>query len=143
LGGTPEVVRAAVRAAQQTYNGLHFAGFHHGYFSDEDIGNVIKEINYSKADCLFVGMPTPRKENFLAKYRSAIDAPFVMGVGGSFDVLAGKVDRAPHWLRSSGFEWLFRLLQEPRRMFWRYLSTNSIFLFLVMQALFKAMRTAR
>ena len=143
LGGTLEVVTAAVRAAQQTHDGLHFAGFHHGYFLDEEISNVIKEINYSRADCLFVGMPTPRKENFLAKYRSVIDAPFVMGVGGSFDVLAGKVDRAPHWLRTSGFEWLFRLLQEPRRLFWRYVSTNSKFLILVMQAIFKAMRTVR
>ena len=67
---------------------------------------------------------TKRKERFLAKYRDALDVPFIMGVGGSFDVLAGKVNRAPSWMQRAGLEWAYRLLQEPGRMWRRYLSTN-------------------
>jgi N-acetylglucosaminyldiphosphoundecaprenol N-acetyl-beta-D-mannosaminyltransferase len=85
---------------------------------------VVAAIGASGADCLFVGMPTPRKERFLARYRDTLNVPFIMGVGGSFDVLAGKVNRAPSWMQRTGLEWAFRLLQEPGRMWWRYATTN-------------------
>src|SRR6516225_9083210 len=81
----------------------------------------------SGADCLFIGLPTPRKERFLAAYRDRLGVPFIMGVGGSFDVLAGEVTRAPQAMQKFGLEWLYRIYQEPRRMWWRYFRTNTIF----------------
>jgi N-acetylglucosaminyldiphosphoundecaprenol N-acetyl-beta-D-mannosaminyltransferase len=72
-------------------------------------------------------MPTPRKERFLASYRDQLGVPFIMGIGGSLDVIAGHVRRAPPYMQSIGLEWLYRVYQEPRRMWWRYLRTNTIF----------------
>lgn len=138
LGATQEVVDAAADAARKAYPGLEFAGLHHGYFRVDDAQPIIADINASKADCLFIGMPTPYKERFLAKYRQQIDAAFVMGVGGSFDVLSGKTARAPGWMQRSGLEWLFRTLQEPRRLIWRYAETNVRFLALLLQELLRA-----
>jgi len=124
LGATAEVVARAADVAQERFPGLEFAGIRDGYFDAAEEPAVVEAIRASGADCLFVGMPTPRKERFLAKYRDALDVPFIMGVGGSFDVLAGKVERAPEWMQRTGFEWLHRLLQEPGRMWRRYASTN-------------------
>ena len=72
-------------------------------------------------------MPTPRKERFLAAYRDRLGVPFIMGIGGSLDVIAGHVRRAPAMMQSMGFEWLYRTYQEPRRMWWRYAKTNTLF----------------
>ena len=89
--------------------------------------DVVREIRDSGADCLFIGMPTPRKERFLAAHRDALNVPFIMGVGGAFDVLSGRVQRAPLRMQALGLEWLFRIYQEPRRMWWRYAKTNALF----------------
>jgi N-acetylglucosaminyldiphosphoundecaprenol N-acetyl-beta-D-mannosaminyltransferase len=124
LGATPEVLSRAVEVAQQRFPGLRLAGARDGFFSDEEEAGVVAAIRASKADCLFVGMPTPRKERFLARYRDDLNVPFIMGVGGSFDVLAGHVSRAPLWMQKSGLEWLHRVLQEPGRMWKRYATTN-------------------
>lgn len=124
LGATPEVVARAADVARQRFPGIDFAGVRDGYFDAAGERDVVEAIRASGADCLFVGMPTPRKERFLAQYRDALNVPFIMGVGGSFDVLAGKVDRAPPWMQRTGLEWLHRLLQEPGRMWRRYASTN-------------------
>lgn len=133
LGAEEEVVQQAVSIAKQKFPGLEFAGFRNGYFSKEQEDSVIEEINASGADCLFIGMPTPRKERFLAAYADILRPPFLMGVGGSFDVIAGKVSRAPVVMQKWGLEWLHRLLQEPRRMAWRYISTNSVFAVLLVR----------
>ncbi|HWJ20699.1 MAG TPA: WecB/TagA/CpsF family glycosyltransferase, partial [Geobacterales bacterium] len=90
-------------------------------------GEVVEQIIKSKADCLFIAMPTPRKERFLAAYRDHLGVPFIMGVGGSLDVIAGHVQRAPPNMQSMGLEWLYRVYQEPRRMWWRYVKTNTLF----------------
>jgi N-acetylglucosaminyldiphosphoundecaprenol N-acetyl-beta-D-mannosaminyltransferase len=135
LGATAEVVQRAADVTSRLYPTLQFAGLHDGYFKAESEDEIVAAINESRADCLFVGMPTPRKERFLAAHRRAIDAPFVMGVGGSFDVLAGKVARAPTWAQRAGLEWAFRVAQEPRRMIGRYLSTNTVFLALMLREL--------
>ena len=137
LGATPDVVRRAATAARTAYPALEIADIHDGYFDTRDEDSIVDAINASGADCLFVGMPTPRKEHFLATYRTAIEAPFVMGVGGSFDVLAGKVQRAPRWVQHAGLEWAFRVVQEPRRMIGRYLSTNAIFMALMLRELIR------
>lgn len=135
LGATRDVVEAAARAALRAYPPLEIAGTVDGYFSHDKIPDIVGAINESGADCLFVGMPTPRKEQFLAAHRHEINAPFVMGVGGSFDVMAGKVIRAPHWIQNAGFEWLFRTAQEPGRLTWRYANTNTRFLFILFKEL--------
>lgn len=135
LGATAEVVQRSADAARRSYPGLEIAGMHDGYFTAADEDEIVAAINSSGADCLFVGMPTPRKERFLAAHRKAIDAPFVMGVGGSFDVMAGKVARAPWWVQRAGLEWAFRVAQEPRRMIGRYLSTNTVFFALMVREL--------
>ena len=111
------------------------AGYRDGYFSADDEEAVVRDIVASGADCLFVAMPTPRKERFLAKHRDALNVPFVMGVGGSFDVIAGFVDRAPSVMQRYGLEWLYRIYQEPRRMWWRYARTNTIFAAMLLSSL--------
>ncbi len=138
LGATPEVLQHAAAAAVERFPGLRLAGTHHGYFGPEQESAVIEAIAAAEPDCLFVGMPTPRKERFLRRQRGTLHVPFVMGVGGSFDVLAGKVRRAPTWMQSRGLEWAYRLYQEPSRMWWRYARTNAVFGFLLLQALMRS-----
>jgi N-acetylglucosaminyldiphosphoundecaprenol N-acetyl-beta-D-mannosaminyltransferase len=127
LGATGEVLQLAVAQAQTRHPGLRFAGFRDGYFKPGEEADVVREIRDSGADCLFIGMPTPRKERFLAAHRDALNVPFIMGVGGAFDVLSGRVQRAPLRMQALGLEWLFRIYQEPRRMWWRYARTNLLF----------------
>ena len=134
LGAKQEVLEQAMAEAQRRWPGLQFAGARNGYYGKEDEAAIVKMIQVSRADCLFLAMPTPRKERFLAAHADQANVPFIMGVGGSVDVLAGQVSRAPLWMQKAGLEWLHRLLQEPRKMFWRYVSTNSAFIFLVLRA---------
>ena len=133
LGATSQVVQSAANNLAQRFPGLQFAGVHHGYFTPDQEADIVEIISASGADCLFIGIPTPRKERFLNNYRDVLTVPFIMGVGGAFDVMAGKVRRAPMWMQRSGMEWLYRVYQEPRRMWWRYLSTNTIFVGLLLQ----------
>lgn len=124
LGARPEVLATAVATLARRHPNLQLAGYRDGYFAEADEPAVVAAIRHSGADCLFVGMPTPRKERFMATHRTALGVPFVMGVGGGIDVLAGLVRRAPAAWQRTGFEWLYRTLQEPRRMWRRYLTTN-------------------
>jgi N-acetylglucosaminyldiphosphoundecaprenol N-acetyl-beta-D-mannosaminyltransferase len=128
LGARQEVVEACVGKIREAYPRTRIAGYRNGYFNDGEVPNIIDEINSSRADILFVGIPTPEKEYFTYNNRDKLKVPVVQGVGGSFDVVAGLVKRAPRWMQQSGLEWFFRVIQEPRRMFWRYFSTNSIFI---------------
>ncbi|MCC2096872.1 MAG: WecB/TagA/CpsF family glycosyltransferase [Hyphomicrobiales bacterium] len=134
LGAEEHVLETAVSRLVHRNPGLRFAGWHHGYFGN-DVDAVIEDIRKAKPDCLFLAMPTPAKERFMARWRKEIDVPFVMGIGGTIDVVAGKVTRAPQIWQKTGFEWLYRVLQEPRRMWKRYLSTNSAFAWLLLKAL--------
>ena len=124
LGATEAVLDQAVDELGRRHPGLELAGIRNGYFSAEEEPDVVAAINASGADCLFIGMPTPRKERFLAAHRGELNVPFIMGVGGGIDVLAGHVNRAPHWVQRGGLEWAFRIVQEPRRMWRRYFDTN-------------------
>ncbi|MEO1045703.1 MAG: WecB/TagA/CpsF family glycosyltransferase [Pseudomonadota bacterium] len=134
LGARQDVLERAIATAQKRWPGLAMAGSRNGYFGPEDEADIVADIRASGADCLFIAMPTPRKERFLARYAREVEVPFIMGVGGSVDVLAGHVSRAPGWMQRNGLEWLHRLIQEPRKMFWRYASTNGRFLALVLGA---------
>lgn len=135
LGATRQTLELAVKRTQEQYPGTHFAGWRDGYFSAAEEYRVVDDIRNSGADCLFIGMPTPRKERFLAKYRDELDVPFIMGVGGSFDILAGRIQRAPEKIQRLGLEWLYRIYQEPRRMWWRYAKTNTLFIGILAQAI--------
>jgi len=127
LGARPEVLETALNKLRQRHPNIEIAGSHHGYFKPDQEAEIIEAIRAAQPDCLFVGMPTPRKERFLARHRAALEVPFVMGVGGGIDILAGHVRRAPDFWQRNGMEWLYRVLQEPRRMWWRYLSTNLLY----------------
>jgi N-acetylglucosaminyldiphosphoundecaprenol N-acetyl-beta-D-mannosaminyltransferase len=127
LGARPDVLALAEEKVMQRFPTLRIAGSRNGYFRRAEEEEIVDNIRAARPDCLFVGMPTPHKERFMATYCSALDVPFVMGVGGGIDILAGHVERAPAKWQRSGFEWLYRVVQEPRRMWWRYLSTNVAF----------------
>jgi|SRR5579871_6720108 len=127
LGATDRVLQKMIFNLRSEYPNLQIAGWHNGYFGPEDDAGVVDSIRHSGADCLFLGLPTPRKERLLAQYKDDFGVPFIMGVGGSFDVLAGAVHRAPRWMQNAGLEWFYRAYQEPRRMLWRYFSTNVLF----------------
>jgi N-acetylglucosaminyldiphosphoundecaprenol N-acetyl-beta-D-mannosaminyltransferase len=135
LGAKPDVLRAAAERVRQRHPAIRFAGLQDGYFKPESEPEVVRAIRTSGADCLFIGMPTPRKERFLAAHRDELETPFIMGVGGSFDVLAGAVQRAPLHMQQLGLEWLYRIYQEPRRMWWRYAKTNALFAGMLARAL--------
>ncbi len=135
LGARDDVLTQAITKLQTDHPGLVIAGCRNGYFTAEEEEQVVAEIAGSGADCLFVAISSPTKERFLHQHRDQLGVPFLMGVGGSLDVVAGKVSRAPVWMRRSGLEWLYRLAQEPRRMWRRYLVTNTIFLFLLLAEL--------
>lgn len=134
LGARADVLQRAADRVRERHPGLEFAGLQDGYFTREQEPAVVRAIRDSGADCLFIGMPTPRKERFLAAHRDELATPFVMGVGGSFDVLAGVVRRAPRLVQRLGCEWLYRVIQEPRRMWWRYARTNTLFAGILAQA---------
>lgn len=127
LGARADVVRHAAERLTARHPGLDLAGWRDGYFRPGDEPSVVAAINASGADCLFVALPTPMKERFLFRNRVRLETPVIMGVGGSLDVVAGRVARAPGWAQRAGLEWLFRLMQEPVRMGRRYLVTNTIF----------------
>jgi N-acetylglucosaminyldiphosphoundecaprenol N-acetyl-beta-D-mannosaminyltransferase len=137
LGATPGVVRKARATVTAKHPTIRFAGMHDGYFDANREPQVVEEIRSSEAYCLFIAMPTPRKERFLAAYRDQLGVPFIMGVGGSFDVLAGEVTRAPLLMQKLALEWLYRVYQEPRRMWWRYCRTNTIFAGMMISALMR------
>jgi N-acetylglucosaminyldiphosphoundecaprenol N-acetyl-beta-D-mannosaminyltransferase len=132
LGATQQVVDTVVQRVRQRYPRLRIVGSRNGYFPDEQAGGVAEEIRASRADLLFVAMTSPRKELFLDRFGATLNVRVCHGVGGSFDVLAGKVRRAPRIWQRLGLEWLYRVVQEPRRMWKRYLVTNIAFLHLVL-----------
>ena len=132
LGATEEVVSKTVEVIKSQNPNLNIAGYHDGYFwQDEEA--VVTKIRESGAKLLFVAITSPKKENFINKWQDKLGVDFVMGVGGTFDVVAGKVKRAPQWMQKAGLEWLYRVLQEPGRMWKRYLITNSKFAYLLIK----------
>jgi N-acetylglucosaminyldiphosphoundecaprenol N-acetyl-beta-D-mannosaminyltransferase len=134
LGATEEVLTATIRRIRSDYPRLEIAGHHHGYFTPEEEPAIAHAIAEAQPDILLVGMTSPRKEHFLARWSESLAVPVCHGVGGSFDVVAGKVERAPLGWQRLGLEWLYRVKQEPRRLWRRYLVTNTAFCALVARA---------
>ena len=144
LGARPDVLARAIQRLSDRFPGLKVAGVHHGYYAPSEENGIVESIRECQPDCLFVGMPTPQKERFMANHHHDLAVPFTMGIGGGIDILAGHVRRAPLLWQRLGLEWLFRLLQEPRRMWRRYLTTNSAFLILLLgEAVRRAFRSRR
>ncbi len=135
LGARAEVLARAEAEICDLYPGIEIAGRHHGYFGAEGEEDVVESIAAATPDLLSSPSRRPRRSSSSRATVSGCELPFVMGVGGSFDVLAGEKRRAPKWMRSAGLEWFYRLIQEPRRMAGRYVVGNTQFLLLVLRAL--------
>lgn len=133
FGAREEIAIKTVENFKEKYPSLKVAGYRNGYFSQEEESQVSEMIRKSRADILFVGISSPIKEIFLSKWMNYMQIPFCMGVGGSFDIIAGKTKRAPEWMQEAGLEWFYRVLQEPQRMWKRYATTNSIFVWMVLK----------
>jgi N-acetylglucosaminyldiphosphoundecaprenol N-acetyl-beta-D-mannosaminyltransferase len=142
LGARDEVVRGVKDHYERTLPGLQIAGYRNGYWTQQEEAEVVKLIAKSRPDLLFVAITSPKKEQFLGRYQAEMKIPFAMGVGGTFDVVIGKVKRAPVWMQQSGLEWFYRFLQEPRRMFRRYFIDDLAFFWLLfMEMIRKLMRS--
>lgn len=128
LGAEESVVQEVHRRYAERLPALQFAGVRNGYWTADEEEAVVEQVAASRADLLFVAISSPKKERFLGRHQQRMRVPFAMGVGGSFDVAAGKVQRAPRWMQLSGLEWFFRFLQEPRRMARRYFVEDMAFL---------------
>lgn len=137
LGARHDVLSKAVAALRAQHPRLELAGYRNGYFTDVEAPAVAAEIRRTSPDILLVAISSPRKEHFLGAYREVIGAPFVMGVGGAVDILAGVTRRAPAIAQRAGLEWAFRLVQEPRRLIRRYALTNTRFIAMVARAWFQ------
>lgn len=137
LGAKEDVLKRMLRRISSRYPDIRVAGYRDGYFGDDQREEVAETIRRSKADMLFIGMSSPRKEDFLARWSRFVEVPVCHGVGGSFDVLAGKVKRAPGFFQKAGLEWLYRVFQEPRRLGRRYLVTNTVGIGLLVREIFR------
>lgn len=130
LGTTQERLDVLERVIRARYPKVVIAGTRNGFFKGKD-DEVIQQIRAAKADLLLVGMPAPFKEIWCEQHREALATPVMLGVGGAFDVMAGFVPRAPRLMQEAGLEWAWRLAMEPRKLWKRYLVTNSAFLALL------------
>jgi N-acetylglucosaminyldiphosphoundecaprenol N-acetyl-beta-D-mannosaminyltransferase len=129
LGGSPVINDMACLKLQRQYPRLRIVGRQHGFF-DNSV-TVIDQINRSGADILFAAMGSPKQEFWIAENRSAIDAYFCMGIGGTLDVVSGNVRRAPKIFRQTGTEFFYRLISDPKR--WRRQTSLPLFLFSVLR----------
>lgn len=116
LGARPEVLEKTVLNVLGRHPMLRVSGYRHGYFSQEETAEVVSNISKVKPDILLVALGVPRQETFIRENLKELNVPVSIGVGGSFDVLAGVVKRAPLWMQRYGLEWLYRLYKEPWRL---------------------------
>ncbi|MHB2021571.1 MAG: WecB/TagA/CpsF family glycosyltransferase, partial [Candidatus Xenobia bacterium] len=126
LGARPGVAEETAGWIRRHHPNLPVAGVQHGYFERDD--DVVRQIKASGADVLLVGMGAPRQDLWIARHLRECGVTLAMGVGGLFDFYSGRIPRAPAWMRSCGLEWVWRLYQEPGRMWRRYLIGNLVFL---------------
>lgn len=131
LGGRSEIVATAARNLCARYPRLNLPGYHHGYFdkSGRENEEVIQLINTHKPNVLFVGFGIPDQEAWIEENLNRLEVNAIMPCGGMIDYLAGEVKVAPRWMSERGIEWLHRLLQDPRRLWRRYLLGNPMFVF--------------
>lgn len=127
LGGEPGVAEQAAAQLVMCYPGLQIVGIQHGFFSAEEEVGVIAQINAARPDLLFVAMGVPRQELWITQHWAELDVGTALAVGALFDFLAERFKRAPAWIRRLGLEWIVRLIQEPGRLWKRYLIGNLMF----------------
>ncbi len=128
LGGAPGVAERVAGWISEHYPAVAVKGWDHGYFTAEEEPDVVQRIAASGADCLIVAMGVPKQEIWIHTHLPMLNVKIAMGFGGLFDYFAGRIPRAPQWVREMGMEWVYRLIQEPRRMWRRYLVGNAVFL---------------
>ena len=116
LGAAPGVAAEAAAKAQVRWPGTHIVGVCDGYFSPEQEPSVLAQIKEANPDIVMVAFGIPKQEKWIARHKAALGAPVFMGIGGSFDVLSGRVKRAPVFMQRFGFEWLYRLIQNPKKI---------------------------
>ena len=122
LGAKEEVVAACAEKLKSKYPGIKIAGWHNGYFDIDNCNDIISDIKEKEPKAIFVAMGSPRQDRFILKYMDQLPCRIFMGVGGSFDVISGNIQRAPKWMINIGMEWLYRVFMEP----WRLRRLSSI-----------------
>jgi N-acetylglucosaminyldiphosphoundecaprenol N-acetyl-beta-D-mannosaminyltransferase len=140
LGATEEILQTVISNVKRDYPNAVISGARNGYFEESDEKGIADEIKSAAPHFLFVAMTSPKKENFMGRWGEHMAVPLVHGVGGSFDVYAGKVKRAPLSWQRFGMEWLYRVKQEPGRLWKRYLGTNAKFIWLILKDILTRMR---
>lgn len=133
LGAKQPTVEKAVSKLKESYPKLKIGGFRNGYFDKSMFDEVAKEISASRAEVVFVGITSPKKELLIERFRSLGMVGVFVGVGGSFDVVSGDISRAPRWMQSAKLEWAFRMMKEPKRLAKRYIVGNARFLTLLVK----------
>ena len=128
LGARPGGAEAGGRGMRSRHPGIELAGSHHGYYRPGELPGLLRMIRASRADVLLVAFGAPRQEQWINQHMDQTGATVVLGVGGLFDYYSGRIPRAPLWMRRLGLEWVFRLIQEPGRLWRRYLVGNLVFL---------------
>ena len=134
LGGTPEVADLAAKRLKELYPSIRLTGHHPGFFSELENSSVLEKINAGRPDILLLGMGVPRQEEWTKENFENLNATLIWMGGGFLDTLSGKIKRCPRWLSLLGFEWLFRLTQEPGRLWKRYLIGNTMFILRILQS---------
>lgn len=130
LGAKEETLIKCKEKIEENYDGINIVGSNNGFFDLDNCEEIINKINESSAEILFVAMGAPRQEIFIERYKDKLCCKIFMGVGGSFDVMAGNVNRAPEFMINIGMEWLYRVAKEP----WRIKRLSSIPKFLILSA---------
>lgn len=128
LGAKQAVVEKAVEVLLERHPKLNLVGIHNGYFKEPDWPAISAEIKAKNPDFVFVGITSPLKEYLIEYLQNDGHTSVFMGVGGSFDVISGNIPRAPLWMQKANLEWLFRVIQEPKRLFKRYFVGNGVFI---------------
>jgi N-acetylglucosaminyldiphosphoundecaprenol N-acetyl-beta-D-mannosaminyltransferase len=136
LGAKPDVVARTARELERRFPGLRIVGMRDGYFSEMEEGEVVRAVRQAKPRLLLLGISSPKREYFVNRQKGNLAGMVTLGVGGLFDILAGEVAEGPMWLRRYGLMWLFRFLQEPRRLWRRYTLVNVQFIWLVLKQAF-------
>lgn len=132
LGATEESNREAARILEETYPGLIIAGRRHGYFSRDEEEEICDAINLTLPDVIWVGLSVPLEYEFAVRNKTRLSAGWLVTCGGCYNFITGAYARAPRWMQKIGLEWLFRLIKEPKRLFWRYAVTNPLAIFLLL-----------
>jgi len=130
-GGAPGTAESLVATLQSRFPRLQVVGTHTPPFralTPEEYQGLQTQVSASQPDFFWVGLSTPKQERFMSATIDSLDATVMLGIGAAFDLVSGKVRQSPRWIQRSGFEWLYRLIQEPRRLWKRYLKNNPLFL---------------